>query len=122
MTLDEFFAGYASARPIFDVLRAQIEASGDVDMRVTKSQIAFSHGTAFAWAWVPDRYLGGGHAPLALSVSLSSRDASPRWKQVVEPAAGRFMHHVELWSVEDVDDEVREWLLRARAVAEKEAL
>jgi hypothetical protein len=117
MTLDDFFAGYAGARPIFDALRAEIEASGDVEMLVTKSQIAFRSGTAFAWAWVPDRYLGGGRAPLVMSVTLSARDASPRWKQVVEPAAGRFMHHLELRSVEEIDDDVREWLRRAREEA-----
>ena len=49
---------------------------------VTKSQVAFARGRTFAWAWVPDRYLGGGHAPLVLSVALSHRDDSPRWKPV----------------------------------------
>jgi len=41
-----------------------------------------------------------------------SRDA-PRWKQVVEPAPGRFMHHLELRTVEDIDERVRGWLREA---------
>lgn len=121
ITFDDFFAGYADARAIFDVLRAEIEALGPVEIRVTRSQVAFRRDAPFAWAWVPDRYLGGGHAPLVLSVSLVERDASPRWKQVVEPAAGRFMHHLELRSAVDIDAEVLEWIRRARAVADEEA-
>jgi hypothetical protein len=70
MTLDEFFSGYGESRRIFDALHAAIEALGAVNVRVTKSQVAFRRRRAFAWAWVPGRYLGGGHAPLVLTVSL----------------------------------------------------
>jgi hypothetical protein len=62
---------------------------------------------------MPDRYLGAGHAPLVLSVALRRRDASSRWKEVVEPAPGRFMHHLELRELADIDDEARAWLAEA---------
>jgi len=101
MTLDEFFEGYAASRPIFDALRRAIETIGSAEMRVSKSQIAFRRRVGFAWVWIPDKYLSGGHAPLVLSVSLHHRDESPRWKEIVEPAAGRFMHHLELFSADE---------------------
>ena len=113
MTLDEFFAGYDLAQPIFDTLREKVEAIGPAEMRVSRSQIAFRRRVAFAWVWIPDRYLRGGHAPLVLSVSLRCRDDSPRWKQIVEPAKGRFMHHLELLVPGDIDNEVRGWLREA---------
>ena len=113
MTIDEFFAGYDQARDLFESLRAEIEALGALSTHVSKSQIAFRRKTAFAWAWVPDRYLGGGHAPLVLSLSFPERDDSPRWKEIVQPSPGRFMHHLELRSPEDLDDDVRAWLRRA---------
>jgi hypothetical protein len=115
--LDEFFVGYDGSRPIFHALRAAIEAIGPVELRVSKSQIAFRRRVAFAWAWIPDKYLRGGHAPLVLSVSLRQRDDSPRWKEIVEPSPGRFMHHLELHSIADVDDEVRDWLAEALLAA-----
>jgi hypothetical protein len=62
---------------------------------------------------VPDRYLGRGHTPLVLSLAFDSRRDSPRWKQVVEPAPGRYMHHLELRSASEIDDEVRGWLREA---------
>ena len=113
MTLDQFFSGYDESRRIFDALRAAIEALGSAEVRVTRSQVAFRRRKAFAWAWVPDRYLGGGHAPLVLTLSFDRRDPSPRWKQIVEPAPGRFTHHLELWSETDIDEEVRGWLRAA---------
>jgi hypothetical protein len=113
MTLDEFFSGYEESRRIFEALQAAIEPFGRVEVRVTKSQVAFRRGKALAWAWIPDRYLHGGHAPLVLSLAFPSRDDSARWKQIVEPAPGRFMHHLELRSEAEIDDEVRGWLREA---------
>ena len=113
MTLDEFFNGREAARHIFDVLSAAIAVLGPAEVRVTKSQVAFRRSKAFAWAWVPGMYLRGRGAPLVLTLSFPERSASPRWKQIVEPAPGRFTHHLELWSEADVDAEVRGWLREA---------
>jgi hypothetical protein len=111
--LDAFFQGYEDSRRIFETLHAAIQAIGPAEMRVTKSQIAFRRRRAFAWAWVPDRYLRGKHAPLVLTLSFSRRSDSARWKQIVEPAPGRFTHHLELHADAAIDDEVRCWLQAA---------
>jgi predicted transport protein len=113
MTLDEFFSGYETSRQIFDALQAAIAALGPAEVRVTKSQIAFRRRKAFAWAWIPDRYLRGGHAPLVLTLLFAERDDSPRWKEIVEPAPGRFTHHLELYTEAEIDDQVRGWLRKA---------
>jgi hypothetical protein len=117
MTLDEFFEGREPARQLFEVLRGALDALGPVEIRVTRSQIAFRRRRAFAWAWCPDRYLQGPVAPLVLTVSLRRRDPSPRWKEVVEPYPGRFTHHLELYGAADVDAQVREWLAEAWSLA-----
>jgi hypothetical protein len=113
MTLEEFFEGQELSRQLFDALRDMIEKLGPVELRVTKSQIAFRQDRAFAWAWMPGKYLRRKAAPLVLSISLPDRDASPRWKSIVEPAPGRFMHHLELYTIDEIDDEVRAWLQAA---------
>lgn len=113
MTLDEFFAGFAEARPLFDRLQQALAGIGPAGLRVSKSQIAFRRRSAFAWAWVPARYLRRPCAPLVLSIALQRRDGSTRWKQVVEPAPGRYMHHLELYVVDDIDDQARAWLQEA---------
>lgn len=113
MTVDDFFAGQSEARSIFEGLRQAVEARGPVEIGVTKSQIAFRRKRAFAWAWMPGTYLRGKVAPLVLTVALRRRDPSPRWKQIVEPAPGCFTHHLELYYVGEIDDEVRAWLEEA---------
>ena len=113
MTLEEFFAGHEASRPIFEALREAIEELGLAEMRVTKSQVAFYRRKAFAWAWVPDRYLHGKHAPLVLTLGFRYRDPSPRWKEIVEPHPGRFTHHLELHSAAEIDGEVCSWLRAA---------
>lgn len=113
MALDEFFAGRDESRKIFEALRSAVDALGPVQLAVTKSQVAFRRGRAFAWAWMPGSYLRGAHAPLVLTLSLRRRDSSPRWKEVVEPTPGRFTHHLELRSAADIDDKVLGWLQEA---------
>lgn len=117
MSVDEysvgtFFAGHAESRRIFDAVATAISSLGPVQCRVTKSQIAFRRRIGFAWVWMPVQYLGRG-APLVLSVALRRRDGSARWKEIVETAPGRFMHHLELRAAGEVDAQVLAWLAEA---------
>jgi hypothetical protein len=117
MDIDAFFHGHGESRRIFDTLRQVIEPMQPASMAITKSQIAFRRRRPFAWAWVPDRYLHGKHAPLVLSLALRYREPSARWKQVVEPVRGKFMHHLELKSTKDLDQEATDWIWEAWAEA-----
>ncbi len=113
MTLDEFFAGWDDSRRVFEALSRAADTVGPAQLRVTKSQVVFRRGRAFAWAWMPGAYLRGAHAPLVLTLSLRRREVSPRWKEIVEPAPGRITHHLELRSAADIDEEVQGWLQEA---------
>ena len=116
MTLDEFFDGHREARHLYDAVAEAVSGIGSVTVRVSKSQVAFRRRSGFAFVWRPGMYLRKA-APLVLSVALRRRDDSPRWKEVVEPAPGRFTHHLELRSEADVDEEVRGWLQEAWELA-----
>lgn len=113
MSLEEFFAGFELSRPLFDVIDAAVVEPGGVERRVTRNQVAYRRRTGFAWVWVPGRYLVGRSAPLVLSLALGRRDPSPRCKESVEPTPGRFMHHLELHSLDNIDEAVRGWLQEA---------
>ena len=117
MTLDEFFDGQEGPRQLFETLLRAVNVMGPAELQVTKSQIAFRRRRAFAWVWMPGKYLRGKSAPLVLTLSLRSRSTSPRWKEIVEPSPGRFTHHLELYSVNDIDDQVRDWLRDAWMIA-----
>lgn len=113
MTPEEFFSDKPLAYRLFSLVRREVEAMGDASLRVTKSQIAFRRRRGFAWVWMPGQYLRGKTAPLVLTLSLPGRDPSSRWKEVVEPAPGRYTHHVELYDPADIDEEIVGWLRQA---------
>ncbi len=115
--LDRFFGEHQESRQIFDALAEAVKALGSSSVRVTRSQMAFWRNHPFAWAWMPEKYLKREAAPLVLTVGLRRRDPSPRWKEVVEPKPGRFTHHLELSSVNEVDGEVAAWLKEAWKLA-----
>jgi hypothetical protein len=118
MTPEDFFFGKPVALSLFGSIRRVLDAIGPSSIHITKSQIAFRRRRAFAWVWCPGQYLRRRTAPLVLSVSLHWRDGSPRWKEVVEPAPGRFMHHLELFDPAEINDEVSIWLRHAWEAAE----
>lgn len=88
-----------------------------VEMRTTKSQVAFRRSRGFAFVWRPGQYLRSPASEMALSIALGQRDASPRFKEVVHPSPAVWMHHLELDGPDDVDDEVVGWLREAADAA-----
>ncbi|HPH94847.1 MAG TPA: hypothetical protein PKW33_01555 [Anaerolineaceae bacterium] len=44
---------------------------------------------------------------------IPARSSSQRWKEIVEPAPGKLMHHPEIWTADDLDEEVKVWLKEA---------
>ena len=113
ITLEELFKDHSESKRLFEAVRQAIESIGPAEMRVTKSQVAWRRRINFAFVWMPEMYLKRKAAPLVLTIDLRRRDASPRWKQVVEPYPGRFTHHLELYDAGQIDEEVLEWLREA---------
>ena len=118
MQVDEFFKGNPAALVIHRAVQSLVSRIGCSQERVSKSQVGFYRKHPFAATWVPQRYLGGTRPPLVLTVFLRRRDPSQRWKQVAQPAPGRFTHHVELRSVGDVDAFIESRLREAWSEAE----
>jgi hypothetical protein len=113
MTLDEYFDGNEESRLIFECLREMIESMGPVEVRVQQSQIAFLRNKAFAYTSLPRKYQHGRGAPLIFFIALRRRDPSPRWKKVVQLPTNSFTHYMEMFSPNDVDDQLSCWLQEA---------
>ena len=111
--IDNFFEGQPFTRRLFEAARSMVRIIGPVEIKVTRSQIAFKRRGGFAWTWMPDRYLYKEAAPHVLNISLRRRDLSPRWKQVVEPQPRRFMHRLEMFSVDDLEEAITPLLAEA---------
>lgn len=109
---EEFFAPDKKAVSIYRAFARPLAALGDVEVRVSKSQVAFRAKRGFAFAWVPSRYVKS-DVPIVLSIALSERLSSDRFKSIAHPSTSVWMHHLELRLVRDVDGEVRAWTMRA---------
>ena len=116
--LDDFFHGYPESRVIFEALKSTCDTLGPFKIRVSKSQVAFRLQMNIVVAWIPAFYLKGKTAPLVLTVSFHSPDPSPRWKENTQITTNRYTHHLELFSAEEVDGEVKNWIQRAMQEAE----
>lgn len=110
MTPEEFFAGSPLGAAVYGRVRALLPGCR---VRTSRSQVAFSGRHGFAWLWRPGRYLRRPGAEVVLTVALGRRDPSPRWKEVVRPSPGAWVHHLELHDPAEVDDEVADWLVEA---------
>jgi hypothetical protein len=114
MTPDEYIGGDSLARAVFERVRELAAASGTVEVRATKSQIAFRRRRGFAFVWIPERYLGAGAAGVVVvSLALGRRTPSPRWKEVTQVGPHQWMHHLEVRDAAELDDEVVAWLAEA---------
>lgn len=116
-TVAELFDGYPFAREVYDTVAATVAEFGEVRERVTKTQVAFRRRKTFALLWTPGRWLSKPQAEVVLSIARPERIPSDRFKEVVRPARGTWMHHLEVTDLAQLDPEVRGWLHLAWADA-----
>ncbi|MDN4646347.1 DUF5655 domain-containing protein [Arthrobacter sp. PsM3] len=111
------FSGSPRGLELFRAVERMLAASTPPATRATKSQVAFRGRRGYAYVWWPGRYLAS-EVPAVLSIALPRRIDSARFKEVVNPSPGLWMHHLELHNEEELDAEVAEWLREARAAAD----
>lgn len=117
MTPHEHLEGSDLGVAVFDAVEEALAGFDDVDVRTTKSQIAFRRKRGFAYLWLPGTYLTSPQAEVVLSIALDREVDSPRFKEVAHPSKGIWQHHLEITDVDDLDDEVLSWLHEAREAA-----
>lgn len=115
-TPEEVFSGSPQGLELFRGVERILAGLPPSTVRATKSQVAFRGRRGFAYMWWPARYIKS-DVPAVLSIALHRRLGSGRFKEVVNPAKGVWLHHLELRSMADLDDEVAGWLGEARKEA-----
>jgi len=110
---EEHFAGHEPALRVFERVQAALADVEDSGVRVTHSHVAFTRRRAFAWLWLPGRYLRDPAADVVLSVALGRQDPSPRFKEVAHPTPRHWVHHLEVRTTDDIDPQVVGWLHEA---------
>jgi hypothetical protein len=114
---EHLFAAEPGASAAYRLVQEMLESVGPVEVRTTRSQVAFRRRRGFAYLWLPVAWARGSRVQVVLSIALSRQDDSRRWKQVAHPSRGIWMHHLELRTLADLDEEVRAWLAESYAHA-----
>jgi hypothetical protein len=118
MSPDDFFAGSRLGLVVYRRVNELLtRARPDVTVRASTSQVAFRRRRGFAYLWRPGTYLRNPEAEVVLSIALTRHEPSGRFKEAVHPSPTVWMHHLEIHSVDDVDQEVEAWLLEAADAA-----
>lgn len=104
--------GLRLCRAVSDAILGAVPAT----VRTTTSQVAFRNRRGFAYVWNPRRHLKT-EVPAVLSIAMPRPVESSRFKEVVHPSPGVWMHHLELFTADDVDEEVTAWLKEAFGAA-----
>lgn len=110
------FEGHPEGLAVLRAVEEAVAGLGEVTVREGRSQVAFRRRKGFAYVWRPGQYVRS-EVPAVLSIALPAELASDRFKEVAHPAPGVWMHHLELRSPDQVDDEVRGWLAEAHGAA-----
>ena len=110
---ERFFEGDEEGLAILLAVVAAVHRLGPAETRVGRSQVSFRRRRGFAYIWRPSRYLGKSTVPAVLSLALPRRLRSRRFKQVVNPSRGVWMHHLEVPSATSIDGQVLRWLRQA---------
>ena len=113
---EDLFDGYPNCLAICRRVQQVLSAFGEVSVAVSKSQVSFRRGKAFAFVWRPGQYVSSG-VPAVLSIALPYEVESERFKEIAHPAKTVWMHHLELRAVCEVDDQVCGWLTDAYETA-----
>jgi hypothetical protein len=111
--VEDVLAGTAQGLAVHRAVLAALADVGPVEVRASRTQVAYRRRRAFAWLWSPGRWLRDAPADVVLSVALGREDPSPRWKQVAHPSRLHWVHHLEPAGAEEVDAQVAAWLREA---------
>ena len=111
-----FFGAHMDALDMYEKLEEQILAGiPDVKIKAAKTQITFANKRGFAFvSFNPCRRAA--QRPkvwMTISFGLGYRRESPRIDVATEAYPGRWTHHVMVGSVEEIDEELMNWIKEA---------
>jgi len=114
MAMDEiqFFNKMPKAFPLYLAFKEKINLNyPDVTIKINKSMISFSNKHSFACVWLPIRKMKERpEVYIIISFGLPCRIKSPRIVEAVEPYPNRWTHHMIVQYIEDLDDELMNWI------------
>lgn len=116
-----FFDRKPDALSLYEVFEKRVLSEvGNADVKVQKTQIAFSNRHNFAFiSFLPVRKKKERpESYIVVTFGLGRCVESPRIDAAVEPYPGRWTHHVLISGAEEIDGELMEWVKEAAAFSD----
>lgn len=114
-----FFEGDPEGLALYEAFARRVleKIGGEVQIKVQKTQIAFSarRGFAFVSRLPVRRAADRPEHFITVTFGLDHRLDSPRIDGAVEPYPNRWTHHVMVGSPDEIDDELMAWVGEAAA-------
>ena len=114
-----FFDSVPACLSLYEAFEAAVlNRFPDASVRTQKTQISFYGPGLFACVSLPRRKIrGAADAHIIVTFGLAYRLDSPRIGQAVQPAPGRWTHHVILRRAEEIDEELLGWIAESHSFA-----
>lgn len=112
-SVDDFFEGNEDKRPLYDAFLRLVERFGPVTVNVTKTRIAFQGRVRFAGV-VAIRKDG-----IVCGFWLKRRIDNPRFTRVEHLPPSDYIYQFKVRRIEDLDDQVAEWIEEAARVGQQ---
>ncbi len=110
--MKDYFSSAPGTYPLFVAIANLIIAQfNEVTVKIQKTQIAFSSKHNFAFVWLPPVKVK--NRPAVYVVFSFGGETEVKHSRIVEAREvqpNRWIHHVLVSSIQDVDEEMREWL------------
>ncbi len=116
-----FFNSRPQALPLYELFEQKLLSElGSVNIKVQKTQIAFSNKHNFAFvSFLPVRKAKERpETYIVITFGLGRRVESPRIDAAVEPYPNRWTHHVLISNPDEIDEELMGWVKEAAAFSD----
>jgi len=119
--IHQFFQDSPQSKPLFDAIAVALLASfPNTSFKIQKSQIALIDQKPYGALWLPIRPIKERpEVSLILSFGLDHKLVHERIVEVNEPYPNRFMHHILISDVREIDETVIQWLTQAIAFSNR---
>jgi hypothetical protein len=112
----EFFAPMPDMQKLYDELASKIHVEfPDVKTTIQRSQIKFSNPLGFAYVWIPTwrKIKGRPDIYIVVSFGLDHEVKHSRIEEAVEPYPNRWTHHTIVDKLEQIDNQLMNWIREA---------
>jgi hypothetical protein len=101
-TTEDLFEGKPEAFALFRDLEERIEALGEIEKIVTKTQVSYGAKRKFAWLWMAPASKKAPEGVLMLTLDMTQKVTHPIMSSVKETYPSKWTHQIPIKGEDDI--------------------